>query len=368
MFPSGIKAARATQSPRYFCTMAFTTEIARIWGDTPAKNHATYQASKQYVTGIFANTSPTPVMLPGTSMPKLLWQFLQPGNSGRPEAPLPALFTDLARVDRSTPTLIWLGHSSYYLSLPELTILVDPVLTQASVPFVALKPFEGADLYRPEHMPPVHLLLLTHDHYDHLDYGTVLQLRNRVRRVVCPLGVGAHLRYWGYPAQDITELDWWSSTELGAGARITATPARHFSGRTFKRGQTLWASFVLQTLSGRFYLGGDSGYDAHFQEIGAHFNGFDLAVLECGQYNPQWPYIHMMPEQTVQAAQDLKAALTLPVHWGKFRLSLHAWQEPITRFVAAANTAGIAYTTPQIGEPLVLGKCHPSLAWWAGLR
>jgi L-ascorbate metabolism protein UlaG (beta-lactamase superfamily) len=348
--------------------MAFLNQATQIWGNTPPKNAPAYVQSKQYATGVFANSSPTPLMLPGTNTAAVAWRFLTSGGQGIPEAPLPAIHTDLAGLDRAAPTLVWLGHSSYWLGLPELTMLVDPVLTQAAVPFVSLKPFAGTDAYGPQHIPPVDVLLLTHDHYDHLDYGTVTALRNRVGRVVCPLGVGAHLHYWGYPAEKITELDWWDALELHPRVRLTATPARHFSGRTLKRGHTLWASFVLEAPSARLHLGGDSGYDAHFKEIGARFGRFDLAVLECGQYNTQWPYIHMMPEQTVQAAQDLNATLALPVHWGKFRLSLHAWHEPITRFSAAADAAGVAYTTPHIGEPLVLGGKHPQHKWWQGLR
>lgn len=173
---------------------------------------------------------------------------------------------------------------------------------------------------------PLIILLLpipsTRD-WDHLDYQTVSRLKPKVVKVITSLGTGAHLEYWGFGAEQIIEKDWNESDELDSGFVIIATPSRHFAGRDFKRNQSIWASFVLQTPSKKIFIGGDSGYNTHFVKIGTDHGPFDLALRECGQYNNAWRYIHMMPEQTVQAAIDLKAKMLMPVHWGKFALALH---------------------------------------------
>jgi L-ascorbate metabolism protein UlaG (beta-lactamase superfamily) len=303
-----------------------------------------------------------------------------------PPRPLPSVRTDLGALSSNHPVIVWFGHSSYLVKVKGFHILVDPVFSGNASPvsFFA-RAFPGADVYGVKDMPPIDLLLLTHDHYDHLDYKTVLELAPGVRHICTSLGVGSHLEYWGIPAEKITELDWgesWSSGHL----TLTATPARHFSGRTVKRGQTLWSSFVLkiagatdggnQGMPGAagggnegmpgysLFLGGDSGYETHFKDIGREYGPFDIAILECGQYGVNWPYIHMMPEQTLAAAMDLGAKHLLPVHWGKFTLSLHPWNEPIRRLTAAAAGHALPLTTPRIGEPVILGKSYPQERWW----
>jgi L-ascorbate metabolism protein UlaG (beta-lactamase superfamily) len=193
----------------------------------------------------------------------------------------------------------------------------------------------------------------------------VQALRDKVGRVITGLGTGAHLEHWGYSPDTITELDWSEQADLGGGFTIHATPARHFSGRQFKRNNTLWLSFVLQTPSKRIYLGGDSGYDSHFQKIGHEHGPFDLAILENGQYNAHWKYIHMMPEEVVQAAADLRATQLLAVHWGKFSLALHDWDEPIKRVSAEAARKEQPLLHPMIGEALDLDHPH-STSWWQG--
>jgi L-ascorbate metabolism protein UlaG (beta-lactamase superfamily) len=179
------------------------------------------------------------------------------------------------------------------------------------------------------------------------------------------LGVGEHLEYWGIEPERILEFDWWEKQTFIHGLEITATPARHFSGRLFKRNQSLWSSFVLKTETHSIFIGGDSGYDGVFKTIGEQFGPFDLAILECGQYNDQWPFIHMRPEEAVQACLDLKARAFMPVHWGKFTLSLHPWDEPIERASKKANELKVFMAAPMIGEPQMLD--NPSLVrkWWA---
>ena len=224
--------------------------------------------------------------------------------------------------------------------------------------------FKGSDIYATDDFPEIDYLVLTHDHYDHLDYKTVLKLKPRIRNIYCSLGLSSHLIYWGFDEKIITEMDWWQTIKSGDGICITAAPARHFSGRGIKRFKTLWSSFILKTNSHNLYLGGDSGYDSHFKEIGEKYGPFDIAILEAGQYNTAWPWIHMMPEETVQAAVDLKARLLLPVHWGKFTLAMHPWNEPVKRVLAKARELNLKVTTPMIGEPVVLGESYPDKQWW----
>ncbi|HMT28337.1 MAG TPA: MBL fold metallo-hydrolase, partial [Bacteroidia bacterium] len=190
-----------------------------------------------------------------------------------------------------------------------------------------------------------------------------VQLKSKVTKVVCSLGVASHLMYWGYDKNIITELDWWDEIELN-GIKLTATPARHFSGRLIKRAQTLWSSFVLQSKEYQLFLGGDSGYGDHFVEIGKRFGGFDIALLECGQYNTKWPMIHMLPEETVQANIDLRSKMLLPVHWGKFALAFHSWNEPALRVVKRAQQLNIEYSIPKIGERVVVGENGKIEEWW----
>jgi L-ascorbate metabolism protein UlaG (beta-lactamase superfamily) len=228
------------------------------------------------------------------------------------------------------------------------------------------KNFAGTNVYNVDDMPPIDILLISHDHYDHLDYKTVLKLNNKVKHIITSLGVASHLEYWGFDMNKVTELDWHDTKEID-GLKFTSQPARHFSGRSFKRAKTLWASFILKTKDWSIYLGADSGYDIHFKEIGEKHGPFDLAILESGQYNEAWHNIHMMPEETVQASIDLKAKTLLPVHWGKFSLSLHPWNEPIERLMKKAEELNVNTTTPLIGEPIIIGENYPAKKWWRSL-
>jgi L-ascorbate metabolism protein UlaG (beta-lactamase superfamily) len=208
------------------------------------------------------------------------------------------------------------------------------------------------------------LTIITHDHYDHLDHKTITRLSSKTGAFVTSLGVGSHLEHWGVPADKITELDWWESTNHDADIHLTATPARHFSGRGVLRNKTLWSSFVLRLYDYKILIGGDSGYGEHFTQIGLNHGPFDVAILEAGQYGDAWPYIHMFPEQTVQAALDLKAKTLLPVHWGKFALAYHAWNEPIQRVLNQAQKQQMPVLVPQIGKPLQLSIVESQEIWW----
>lgn len=321
--------------------------------------------SPHYNKGGFKNLSPTEMMLQGTSYMEVLWDFINKPASCFPAKKLPSAKADLKNIPDDKPVIVWFGHSSYFIRINGKNILVDPVFSGHASPFsFVTKSFEGTDVYTLSDFPPIDILLLTHDHYDHLDYETVIQLNNNATLVCTSLGVASHLLYWGFNKNNIVEFDWWDSRALTGDLVLTAAPARHFSGRSFTRNKTLWSSFILKTPQYTLYLGGDSGYDAHFKTIGKKFGPFDIAILECGQYNTAWPYIHMMPEQTVQACIDLQAQVLLPVHWGKFSLSLHPWDEPIQRVTAQAGELALQITTPLIGEPVIVGEPYPNVRWW----
>ncbi|WP_461049588.1 MBL fold metallo-hydrolase [Spirosoma arcticum] len=350
-------------------TLAFLTYLflqQGVFGANPATTRlAQITQSKNYRDGSFQNLSPTEVTRPGVSPVKMMRDYVNKSPANVPSAPLPSVRTDLLALPDDKLTVVWFGHSSHLIKSKGVTVLVDPVFSGNASPVTFFgKSFPGSDVYSAADMPAIDLLILSHDHYDHLDYKTITQLIPKVKKFYTALGVGAHLERWGVPPDRIVEFDWWESQPVSDSIRLTATPARHFSGRSFARGKTLWASFVLNIHGYTLYLGGDSGYDTHFAEIGAKYGPFDLAILECGQYGDDWPLIHMFPEQVVTAAQDLRAKALLPVHWGKFALAYHAWNEPIQRLVESAATEELLVTTPKIGEPVVIGTAYPRAVWW----
>lgn len=338
----------------------------KIFGKTPSGERLKRIAqSPHYKGGVFQNREPTQVLREDASFLRMIRNYYNKPVTVKPAAPLPFVKTDLRQPAGEKPLITWFGHSSYFIRSKELNILVDPVFSGHASPFQFFgSAFEGSDVYTTDDFPPIDLLIITHDHYDHLDYLTVIKLFPAVQQVVTPLGVGAHLEYWGMNPEKIAELDWWQSLALRPGVAITATPARHFSGRMFARGKTLWASFVLKLPGYQLFIGGDSGYDAQFKRIGEAHGPFDLAILECGQYGDDWPSIHMKPEETVQAALDLQARVLMPVHWGKFVLSLHPWNEPVKRVVAAAERAGLPVVTLRIGGTYRVGDEVEKDEWW----
>lgn len=336
------------------------------FGQTPSGERLKKIAKSQnYQNGSFQNPEPTDVMLKDVSYPKMMVDFFVNKPKATKPRTVPSLKTDLKSLESQTPTIVWFGHSSYLIKSGACTILVDPVLkgNVAPVSFFG-KPFPGSDLYAIEDMPAIDIVVLTHDHYDHLHHHSVKKLAADVKFFCTSLGVGSHLERWGVPQQKIVEFDWWEEKPVMNGVKLIATPSRHFSGRGFTRGKTLWSSFIAELDGHKLFLGGDSGYGAHFKTIGEKHGPFDLAILECGQYGVHWPYIHMMPEQTVAAGLDLQAKVLLPVHWAKFELAMHAWNEPINRFIDAAKDKGVLYSTPLIGEPVEVGKNYPRSVWW----
>lgn len=268
---------------------------------------------------------------------------------------IPVMKSDLLNLDCSQDLIVWFGHSSWMLQLGGLRILVDPVFNVASpVSFLLGEPFPGTDIYKVEDIPDIDVLLITHDHWDHLDCATVTKLRERIGRVVCPLGVGEHFERWDFAPETLVELDWDESATLsfaeGCEIELHCLPTHHFSGRGFVRNQSLWASFLVSVASRRVYFGGDGGYDERFRQIGEGFPGIDLAILENGQYNVRWQRNHMMPDELALAMRDLGAKRYMTGHHGKFCISTHPWDEPFANEKAAALAAGVNLVTPRIGE------------------
>lgn len=325
--------------------------------------------SPNYKNGQFQNLSKTPALTEGVSYYAVIKEFFFTKKKRKiPASMLPSKKTDLKNLNPDENVLVWFGHSTYFMQIDGKKILVDPVLSgQASPVKFTTKSFKGSDVFIADEIPEIDYLFITHDHWDHLDYETILKLRAKVKKVITGLGVGAHLEHWGYDKNIIFETDWNEELKLDDGFVVNTAPARHFSGRGFKRNGTLWLSFILRTPGMKIYIGGDSGYDNHFTEIGKQYGPFDLAILENGQYDKSWKYIHMMPEEAVQAAKDLNAKLLLPVHWSKFSLSNHEWDDPIIRLVKEANRKNMPLLHPSIGEKINLKDPVNNFAWWEGL-
>lgn len=321
----------------------------------------------------FRNLEPSPVMTASKKKGRLetFWDvFFVKRERLRPDSPLPVAKTDLKALPTDRDTVVWLGHSSYYVQFGGKRFLIDPVFSEAAAPVsFANKAFAGTSLYSAEDMPAIDHLLITHDHWDHLDHPGIVALRPKVAQVVTGLGVGAHLERWGYAKTTIREVDWWDAVKLADDLTLHAIPARHFSGRLFNRNKTLWLGFVLETPTRRILFSGDTGYGKHFAEIGSRLGPFDLAVLDIGQYDPDWQHVHMFPEEATQAAVDLRAAALLPGHIGRFSISRHAWDDPFKRIVAASEGKPYRLLTPTIGAPLDLADANQRFErWWETVK
>lgn len=344
--------------------------LIKIFGKNPSgKRLERIKQSPNYRNNQFQNLSHTLQLAEGSSYLSTSKEFFKQSKRVKPSKALPFVKTNLAELSHNEPSITWFGHSSYLVKINGKNILVDPVFSGSASPFsFMIKAFDGADEYKAHDMPEIDLLLLTHDHYDHLDYKTIKKLKDKVAHICCPLGMGSHFEHWGFKSEHITELDWWESSEFFSEFEITATPARHYTGRATARSKMLWASYVLKTNSHNLFLGGDSGYDHHFKTIGEKHGPFDIALLEAGQYNVAWPHIHMMPEETVQASIDLNAKKLMPVHWAKFALAMHDWDEPIKRVLKKAEELNVSVVAPLIGKPLKLNDEHQLNYWWEGIQ
>ena len=331
---------------------------------------ARMEASPHYVNGQFQNLVPVQVMSKDSGENRFVAtaKFLFGDKSHlSPKEPMLSQKTDLKRLDPSLDAVVWMGHSSFFLQLGGKRILVDPVFSPYASPlFFINKAFPGSNVYTAGDLPEIDLLAISHDHWDHLDYPTVMALQPKVKHIVCPLGVGAYFEMWGFDPQRIYEEDWDAEINLGNDFSVHILPSQHFSGRFLTPNPTLWCGFAFVTPRHKVYYTGDGGYGAHFKAIGRKFGGFNLMLGENGQYNMAWHAIHMLPEETSQAAVDVGAKQLLPAHGGKFALARHSWQEPYRELARASQGKGYALLTPEIGELAFVGSGQPREfgAWW----
>ena len=327
--------------------------------------------SSQYKDNAFVNQIDTQTSTPtpdSGGMIDTLFKFIKGVPNQKPSRDIDVIKLQAEDLDQSqAPELVWFGHSSFLLQVAGKTVFFDPMFSQKAAPH----PWLGGNRYNkefpltPEQLPNIDAIVISHDHYDHLDYDSVLQLDHKVANYYVPLGVASHLISWGINKEKITEFDWWQNQDLG-NLQLTFTPARHFSGRRItNQNQTLWGGWYVKSEDYSVFFSGDTGYGPHFSQIKEKLGEPDFALLECGQYNTAWADIHMMPEQTVQAAKDLNAKVMMPVHWGAFTLALHSWTDPIERAMAEANKQQQAIVAPEIGELMTLQQEPTNRTdWW----
>ncbi|MEG1626210.1 MBL fold metallo-hydrolase [Pseudomonas sp.] len=339
-----------------------------VFGQLPEGERIAYvQASPNYRGDAFQNLSDTPFLTNGATQWSIRKEnFFADEGMPRPLHDLPTRKTDLRALDPQEDLAIWLGHSSWYVQLGGKRILLDPVFSDHAAPLPGVvKAFSGTSIYSVQDMPPIDLLLISHDHYDHLDHATILALRPLVKEVAAGLGIGAHFELWGYNPANIHELDWYDSVELGKDVRVHVTPARHYSGRTLTRNQSLWVGFALESAQRRLFFSGDSGYGAHFADIGNRYGPFDWVTLDSGQYDPRWANLHMNPEEAARAASDLGARALTPSHVGRFTLASHDWNDPFKRLVHASEGRPYGHWIPMIGQPVLFdGRDQSFEPWW----
>lgn len=330
--------------------------------------------SSHYVKGKFVNIVPTSMNMSLRDTFAVLGEFIRGRPGGKPEGALtiePIHPRSLQPGDpglaEAVPKVTWFGHSALLLELDGKRLLLDPMLGRSPFPFpwIGSKRFSDKLPIEIEDLPAIDAVLLSHDHYDHLDYGSIKRLKDKVGRFFVPLGVGAHLERWGVAPDRIMEFDWWDEIVWEAFV-LACTPARHFSGRgLLGRNSTLWCSWVVLGRTAKVFFSGDSGYGPHFRQIGDKYGPFDLTLMECGQYDKRWAAIHMLPEETVQAHLDVKGKVMIPIHWAAFQLALHDWRDPVERAVRTAARRRTKIATPRIGEPVLIGgETYPSVEWW----
>ncbi|WP_372793605.1 MBL fold metallo-hydrolase [Lutibacter sp.] len=322
--------------------------------------------SPNFKEGVFINKEKT---LQNTGFKwQTIPQFFTNGNNKVPNFEIPVETHKKSDFipDKNQSKITWFGHSAALVEMEGLTIFIDPMLGEVAAPHAMLgsKRFNKVHPISIDSLPTIDIILISHDHYDHLDYGSILKLKDKVKQFYVPLGIKAHLTEWGVSKEKITEFDWWENINY-KGVEFVSTPARHFSGRGFKRNNTLWCSWVLKSKNNSIFFSGDSGYGNHFKEIGEKYGPFDFSMIECGQYNEQWAQIHMTPEETIQASIDVQSKLMMPIHWGAFKLALHSWDDPIVRATKKAKELNIPISTPIIGESIVLNSDnYPKNKWW----
>ena len=329
-----------------------------------------YAKSENNKAGKFINKSNINLDMSVSDIGKMLIKSLNPPKGTKPEKAIQVQKIDSLNLTQHNEKtqLFWFGHSTFLIQMNNVNILIDPMFGDVPAPH----PLLGGNRFSKElpieieQLPNIDAVLISHDHYDHLDYESIQKLKHKVGIFYTPLGVGIHLEAWGIEKERIIELDWWEEIKFSSLA-FKCTPAQHFSGRGLTdRANTLWCSWIIQSATENIFFSGDSGYGPHFKEIGEKYGPFDFAMLECGQYNEMWSEIHMFPEETVQAAIDLKAKKIMPIHWGAFKLAIHKWTDPIERISVKAKELNVNLFIPEIGASILLDTAivKENTNWW----
>jgi L-ascorbate metabolism protein UlaG (beta-lactamase superfamily) len=341
--------------------------LPRALGASQRQLRPVVTGSPQFTDGKFHNTLVTPALKPANARDGLLRQWHEERHNGHPAGPVPLARPEIP-AEAGELAVTWFGHASALLEIDGRRVLFDPVWGERVSP----SPTVGPTRLHPapvalEDVPPVDAVVISHDHYDHLDLPSIeILVRGSHAMFVVPLGIGEHLRTWDVPEDRIVELDWDGSTTV-AGLTLTCTEARHFSGRFFARDTTLWASWAIAGPRHKVFFGGDTGYTPAFAGIGARLGPFDLTLLPVGAYNEAWRYIHMDPEEAVRAHGDLGGQVLLPIHWATFNLAFHRWAEPVQRACAAAERSGVQLVVPLPGQRIDVLDPPELSDWWSAV-
>lgn len=328
-----------------------------------------YSHSKNFRKGKFVNEANVPVVLTFRETLRAAFKFYTkkvPNASPKPNLSPQTISPDDVRKYQGESRLIWFGHSAFLFQSQGINVLIDPMfgMVPAPHPLLGSKRFSDALPISISDLPDIDAVIISHDHYDHLDYHSIIQLKDQIKMYFVPLGIGTHLEAWGIDSKQIKELDWWHESEF-MGINLVCTPAQHFSGRKLGNGgSTLWCSWVIQTKWEKIFYSGDSGYAPHFKAIGEKYGPFDLALMECGQYDELWTSIHMMPEESAQAGIDVKAKKIMPIHWAGFKLAVHSWTDPVERVIKKCKDIGLPIIVPNIGEPFEVLSSRQFNKWW----
>ena len=329
-----------------------------------------FSKSKHYKDGKFLNNGGIKMEMSLKDSFKAMWILFKSNSKAEPNKNIAVQKVDSISIANynSKTRFIWFGHSTFLLQIKGKNLLIDPMFgdVPAPNPLLGNKRFSNELPIEIEKLPSIDAVLITHDHYDHLDYESIQKLKDKVKLFFTPLGIGIHLLKWGVEKERIIELDWWQEIKFDD-LTIRCTPAQHFSGRGISdREKTLWCSWIIQSDDENLFFSGDSGYASHFKEIGEQYGPFDFAFMECGQYNNLWPLVHMLPEETAQAGLDIKAKKMMPIHWGAFKLASHSWTEPVERISKKAKELNVDLVIPKIGEIIEIGlnDSEEIYPWW----
>ncbi len=344
----------------------FMNHAPQFGAQEPILNKERIEKTENYSNGVFYNNEPYTKAFKDNNEKFTILDFLFKREGRVPDIDVPINTNHEFNNYEEKPKITWLGHSSIIIEIEDKKLMIDPVLSKhvSPVPYLIPSRFNKELPLKPEKIPELDYVLISHDHYDHLDYSTIKKIKDKVKLFYVPLGVGSHLYKWGVPKEKIKEFNWWEE-EKSNNFLFALTPTKHFSGRRFNnRNSTLLGSWVIKFKEYSIYFSADSGYQEAFKDIGNKYGPFDLAMIETGQYNKNWPSSHMFPEESVQANIDVKGKTMMPIHWGAFTLSMHDWDEPAKRVYKAAKENNIDIITPIIGGSFIIGEENKTKDWW----